>query len=204
MVRPGHRVPPRADLLAALALVQVAWRPWPRASRRVALVDPLAVDPEPLAKVLDGPGVMVAHAASQNLEVLGGPVPPVARQPVRHPDRGRFPRLRFSVPGVVCRPFPRPPPRQRRPPHRLEPSAAHCLPGRCTPPRTWPTCSSLPTSSLSSSRARPPGLGPTRERDPPCPPPEPHRAPGGMVEAARQPPISGRVEGDSAGASCLA
>jgi ribonuclease D len=35
------------------------------------LVDPLAVDPEPLAKVLDGPGVMVAHAASQDLEVLG-------------------------------------------------------------------------------------------------------------------------------------
>jgi ribonuclease D len=36
----------------------------------IALVDPLAVDPEPLAKVLAGPGVMVAHAASQDLEVL--------------------------------------------------------------------------------------------------------------------------------------
>jgi len=36
----------------------------------IALVDPLAVDPEPLAKVLGGPAVLVAHAASQDLEVL--------------------------------------------------------------------------------------------------------------------------------------
>ncbi len=54
-----------------LALVQVAWRSQPEGYPRVALVDPLAVDPAPLAKVLDGPGVMVAHAASQDLEVLG-------------------------------------------------------------------------------------------------------------------------------------
>jgi ribonuclease D len=54
-----------------LALVQVAWWSQPEGYPRVALVDPLAVDPAPLAKVLDGPGVMVAHAASQDLEVLG-------------------------------------------------------------------------------------------------------------------------------------
>ena len=54
-----------------LALVQVAWRSQPAGLSRVALVDPLGVDPAPLAKVLDGPGVMVAHAASQDLEVLG-------------------------------------------------------------------------------------------------------------------------------------
>ncbi|MGH9158146.1 MAG: ribonuclease D [Acidimicrobiales bacterium] len=36
----------------------------------IALVDPLAVDPAPLAKVLDGPGVAVLHAADQDLEVL--------------------------------------------------------------------------------------------------------------------------------------
>jgi ribonuclease D len=53
-----------------LALVQVAWQPAPEEVPRVALIDPLAVDPEPLAKVLGGPGVMVAHAASQDLEVL--------------------------------------------------------------------------------------------------------------------------------------
>ncbi|MGH9067520.1 MAG: ribonuclease D [Acidimicrobiales bacterium] len=47
-----------------LALVQVAW------SGGIALVDPLAVDLGPLAKVLDGPGVAVAHAADQDLEVL--------------------------------------------------------------------------------------------------------------------------------------
>ena len=33
-------------------------------------MDPLAVDPAPLATVFDGPGVAVAHAASQDLDVL--------------------------------------------------------------------------------------------------------------------------------------
>ena len=36
----------------------------------VAVVDPLAVDVRPLAEVLSGPGLMVAHAAEQDLEVL--------------------------------------------------------------------------------------------------------------------------------------
>jgi ribonuclease D len=56
-----------------LALVQVAWQVPGRAAAdrvEIALVDPLAVDLEPFAKVLTGPGVMVAHAASQDLEVL--------------------------------------------------------------------------------------------------------------------------------------
>ncbi|HTT89581.1 MAG TPA: HRDC domain-containing protein [Acidimicrobiales bacterium] len=53
-----------------LALVQVAWRNSPRDQARVALIDPLAVDPLPLARVLAGPSVMVAHAATQDLEVL--------------------------------------------------------------------------------------------------------------------------------------
>lgn len=53
-----------------LALVQVAWE-LPEASQaRVALVDPQAVDVSALAKVLTGPGVMVAHAASADIEVL--------------------------------------------------------------------------------------------------------------------------------------
>jgi len=34
------------------------------------LIDPLAVDMAPLAEVLAGPGVMVAHAAEQDLEIL--------------------------------------------------------------------------------------------------------------------------------------
>jgi ribonuclease D len=55
-----------------LALVQVAW---PASSdgaspAGVALIDPLAIDVSPLSKVLAGPGVMVAHAAEQDLEVL--------------------------------------------------------------------------------------------------------------------------------------
>jgi ribonuclease D len=47
-----------------LALIQIAWRD------KVALVDPLAVDPSPLGEVLAGPGTAVAHAASQDLDVL--------------------------------------------------------------------------------------------------------------------------------------
>jgi ribonuclease D len=47
-----------------LALIQIAW------ADKVALVDPLAVDPAPLAGVFGGPGIAVAHAATQDLDVL--------------------------------------------------------------------------------------------------------------------------------------
>jgi len=47
-----------------VALLQLAW------TDGLALVDPLAVDLAPLAKVLDGPGVAIMHAANQDLEVL--------------------------------------------------------------------------------------------------------------------------------------
>jgi ribonuclease D len=58
-----------------LALVQLAWAGPDRPSgtpgeHHVVLVDPLAVDLGPLATVLDGPGLAVMHAASQDLEVL--------------------------------------------------------------------------------------------------------------------------------------
>ena len=49
---------------ARLALLQLAWR------GEIVLVDPLAVDVAPLAKVLGGPGLCVMHAASQDLEIL--------------------------------------------------------------------------------------------------------------------------------------
>ncbi len=47
-----------------LALVQVAW------AGGIALVDPLAVDMKPFAEILTGPGIMVAHAAEQDLAIL--------------------------------------------------------------------------------------------------------------------------------------
>ena len=47
-----------------LALIQLAW------DDEVVLVDPLAVDIAPMADLLDGPGLAVVHAASQDLEVL--------------------------------------------------------------------------------------------------------------------------------------
>lgn len=53
-----------------LELVQVAWEAPSGGPLRIALIDAQAVDLAPLAKVLEGPGVMVAHAASQDLEVL--------------------------------------------------------------------------------------------------------------------------------------
>lgn len=46
------------------ALIQIAW------NDQIALIDPLAVDPHPLARVIGGDAVMVAHAADQDLEVL--------------------------------------------------------------------------------------------------------------------------------------
>lgn len=47
-----------------LALVQVAW------DGGLAVLDPLAVEVGPLARVLEGPGLAVIHAAEQDLEVL--------------------------------------------------------------------------------------------------------------------------------------
>lgn len=47
-----------------LALLQLAWE------GGIALVDPLAIDIAPFARVLQGPGLAVVHAAEQDLEVL--------------------------------------------------------------------------------------------------------------------------------------
>lgn len=49
---------------ATVALVQIGW------PGHIALIDPLAVSLQPLATVLDGPGIAVMHAATQDLEVL--------------------------------------------------------------------------------------------------------------------------------------
>jgi ribonuclease D len=57
-----------------LALIQLAW------ADKIALVDPLAVDPRPLAQIFTGPGIAVAHAAEQDVDVLDaacGAVPSV-------------------------------------------------------------------------------------------------------------------------------
>jgi ribonuclease D len=49
---------------ARLALLQLSW------PNGIAVVDPLAVDVAPLARVLAGPGTCLMHAASQDLEIL--------------------------------------------------------------------------------------------------------------------------------------
>src|SRR5579864_4367809 len=47
-----------------LALVQVAW------PGSIALIDPFAVDMAAFAEILAGPGLLVAHAAEQDLAIL--------------------------------------------------------------------------------------------------------------------------------------
>jgi ribonuclease D len=47
-----------------LALIQLGW------AGRVALVDPLAIDPAPLSRVFASPAVAVAHAAEQDLDII--------------------------------------------------------------------------------------------------------------------------------------
>jgi ribonuclease D len=47
-----------------LALIQLGW------ADQTAIVDPLALDPHPLARLFEGPGVAVAHAADQDLSIL--------------------------------------------------------------------------------------------------------------------------------------
>ena len=73
----------------------------------VALIDPLAVDIAPLARLLDGPGQMVAHAADQDLEVLERACGTVPSAVVRHPGGGRVPRPRVGVAGRAGLDLPR-------------------------------------------------------------------------------------------------
>lgn len=53
-----------------LALVQIAWVPPGSTEQRLVLIDPLAVDPTPLAKVFESDSLCVIHAAQQDLDVL--------------------------------------------------------------------------------------------------------------------------------------
>ena len=53
-----------------LALIQIAWDAEGSGVSGVAVVDPMAVDVSPLGEVLAGPGLMIAHASEQDLEVL--------------------------------------------------------------------------------------------------------------------------------------
>ncbi len=51
-----------------VALIQIGW--FEGDEHHIALIDPLAVDVAPLATVLDGDGLCLIHAATQDLEVL--------------------------------------------------------------------------------------------------------------------------------------
>ena len=69
-----------------LALIQIAW------ADKVALVDPLAVDPRPWPPSSAGPAVAVAHAAVAGPRRAHGGLRGHPRHRVRHADRRRVPR----------------------------------------------------------------------------------------------------------------
>ena len=111
-----------------LALVQVAWLSSQDGQTKVALVDPLAVDPEPLAQVLAGPGVMVAHAATQDMEVLLRACRVLPARLFDTQVAAGFLGYGSASLASRCRTLPRCPPGQRGPPDRLEPAAPEPVP----------------------------------------------------------------------------
>ena len=165
--RPRHRVPPRADLLAAgLGGADSAGR----------VASPSST-PSPstlalLGRLLGPDHVVVMHAATQDLEVLRPPLRHGPRGPVRHPGGRRLPRLRHAVAGVAGAGRARHRPAEGRPAHRLAAPPAgrrrpHLRRRRRRPPRCrWPTASARalqpgvgcrgPTTSASGSGPRPP------------------------------------------------
>ena len=177
-----------------LALLQVAWPAGPAGPAGVALVDPLAVDVAPLAKVLAGPGTMVAHAAEQDLEVLERAC---GRGPKRLFDTqvaAGFRRSRLVQPGRPLAGLPRADDRQGRSSHRLAAPAPDRLaaglrrrrrgeppgPGRRHRGRSW-----TPRAGAA---------GPRRSARPLLARPARAVRPGPLlVEAPRRPAAAGRV-----------
>ena len=101
-----------------LALVQVAW------PGGIALIDPFAVDMAPFGEILRGPGVMVAHAAEQDLAIL---VRACGQPPTQLFDTqvaAGLHRHGRAVARVARRAAARRAARQGRPPHRLDAPAA--------------------------------------------------------------------------------
>ena len=130
-----------------LALIQLAW------AGHVALVDPLAVDPAPLARLFSGPGIAVAHAADQDLDVLDTACGSRARNGLRHSDRSRLP---WPLPPRPCRGWSirywesR---SRKRTSSRTGYSDPSPIARSPTPPATWPICSnSEPFSPEQLSR----------------------------------------------------
>ena len=158
-----------------LALIQLAW------ADKVALVDPLAVDPAPLAGVSAGPASPWPTRPHRTSTCSGG-VRRGPRHRLRHPDRRRFlgmstPSLSRLVDQMLGVSLPKA--------DRL----SDWLAGRSrnarspTPSTTSPTYWSCGPCSPSGSGLGAPGVGPERMRPGagrPHPGPRPRR---GVVEA---------------------
>ena len=164
-----------------LALIQIAW------ADKMALVDPLAVDPAPLATVFGGPGIAVAHAASQDLDVLMAACGAVPATVFDTQIVAGF--LGLSTPSLV------PPggPDARRlaaqggPALGLAGAADLGAPDLLRPQRRRPPAGAAGRAHRAAAGARAPGMGPERVRPGARRPHAGPRPRGGVVEARRHP-----------------
>ena len=147
-VRARHRVPRRAHLLAAprARAGRVAGRHRARSTRSPSTS-------RRSARSSAGPGVMVAHAAEQDLAILERACGRRADAAVRHAGRGRLHRPRHAVARVARRAAARRAAHQGRPAHRLDPPAAARRADASTPRPTSSTCSRCTTCSSRGSSA---------------------------------------------------
>ena len=162
-----------------LALLQLSWE------GGIALVDPLAVDISPLARVLDGQGIAVLHAAEQDLEVARTCLWDGAEHAVRHPGRGRFPRSGLAVARQARRARPRRQAPEGRPADRLDAKATFRRPARLCRRRRRPPPGAAHRHRRPARGDGKDGVGRAGIRRRAHQGPLADRAVRGMVEAAR-------------------
>ena len=145
-LRARHRVPRRAHVLAA---------PRARAGRvagghRARSIRSPSTS-TPFGEILGGPGLMVAHAAEQDLAILERACGRVPTQLFDTQVAAGFIGHGRAVARVARRAAARRPAHQGRPAHRLDAPAADASSSASTPPPTSSTCSRCTTCSSTGS-----------------------------------------------------
>ena len=135
-----------------LALVQLAW------PGGTALVDPLALDITELARLLDGPGLAVLHAAQQDLDVLTHACGTVPARLFDTQLAAGF--LGYSTPSLsTLVSGAQDPPPQGGPAHRLAAAPAHRRSARVRCGRRRPPVRTARWDHRSARRGRPSRVG---------------------------------------------